>query len=249
MFDNATLSKLRELRLSTMAASFKEQQDKADMSSLTFEERFAFLVEAEWLSRRNKRTERLVRQASFRFPAAIEDIDWQSKRGISKPEILKHSLGAYIKKAHNIVLCGPTGVGKTYLACALGRAACTQGVQVLYIRLPDFFQRVFEADKYKSSFRDRCAKVPLLILDDWGLKKFSLEETGELSELFERRYGRVSTIISGQVPSTSWHELFPDPTQADSILDRIVHNAYTYSIAGESMRKTIGKRSLENSDS
>ena len=124
----------------------------------------------------------------------------------------------------------------------MGRAACAQGLQVLYIRLPDFFQQVCD----KRAFRDRCAKVPLLILDDWGLKKFSLEETGELSELFERRYDRASTIISGQVPLTSWHDLFPDPTQADSILDRIVHNAYKYSIAGESMRKTIGKRSLES---
>jgi len=248
MFDNATLNKLRELHLSVMAASFKEQQDKADMSSLTFEERFAFLVEAEWLSRKNKRTERLVRQAGFRFPAAIEDVDWNGKKGLSKPEILKHSLGGYIKKAQNIIFCGPTGVGKTYLVCALGRAACTQGVQVLYIRLTDFFQQVFDDNQCKSTFRDKCAKVPLLILDDWGLKNFSLKETGELSELFEKRYERVSTIISGQVPSSSWHELFPDPTQADSILDRIVHNAHAYSIAGESMRKTIGKRSLESSD-
>jgi DNA replication protein DnaC len=249
MLDNETLSKLRELYLPAMAASFKEQQGRADMASLTFEERFAFLVEAEWLCRRNKRTERLVRQADFRFPAAIEDIDWQGKRGVAKPEILKHSLGAYIKKALNIIFCGPTGVGKTYLACALGRAACAQGVQVLYVRLPDFFQRVFNTHQCKTSFRDKCAKVPLLILDDWGLKKFSLEETGELTDLFERRYGRAPTIISGQVPCTSWHELFPDPTQADSILDRIVHNAYKYTISGESMRKTIGKQKLESADS
>jgi DNA replication protein DnaC len=249
MFDNATLSKLRELCLPAMAASFKEQQDNAKISSLSFEERFAFLVEAEWLSRRNKRTERLIRQAGFRFPASIEDIDWQGKRGLAKPELLKHSLGAYIKKAQNIIFCGPTGVGKTYLTCSLGRVACTQGVQVLYLRLPDFFRRVFDAAQHKLAFRDKCAKIPLLILDDWGLKKFTLEETSELSELIERRYGRVSTIISGQVPSSSWHELFPDPTQADSILDRIVHNAYTYSISGESMRKAIGKRGLESSDS
>ena len=244
MFDNETLNKLRELHLSAMAASFKEQQGKPEMASFDFEERFAFLVEAEWQSRRNKRTERLIRQAGFRFHAAIHDIDWQGKSGIPKPEILKHSLGAYIKKANNIIFNGPTGVGKTYLVCALGRAACAQGVQVLYIRLPDFFQKVCD----KSTFRDRCAKVPLLILDDLGLKKFSLEESGELLELFERRYERASTIISGQVPFTSWHELFPDPTQADSILDRIIHNAYKYSIAGESMRKTIGKRSLESTE-
>jgi len=140
-------------------------------------------------------------------------------------------------------------VGKTYLVCALGRAACTLGFQVFYIRLSDFFRFTFITHTHgQAHFSNKCAKVPLLILDDWGLKKFSLEETAELSDLFERRYGRVSTIISSQVPSTLWHELFPDPTQAESILDRIVHNAYSYNISGESMRKTIGKRSLESPD-
>ena len=251
MFNNATLAQLRELRLSAMADCFKEQLHKTDISSLSFEERFAFLVEAEWLMRRNKRTERLVRQAGFRFPAAIEDIDWHGKSGIQKPELVRLSLGAYIKKAQNIIFSGPTGVGKTYLACALGYAACAQGTQVVYVRLSDFLLKVGDGcgrTSKRTHFRDKCAKAPLLILDDWGLKKFSLEETSELSELFERRYGRAATIVSGQVPSTSWHELFPDPTQADSILDRIVHNAHIYSISGESMRKAIGKRSLENQD-
>jgi DNA replication protein DnaC len=246
MFDNATLSQLRELRLYTMAECFAEQQNKTGICSLSFEERFALLLEAELIYRRNKRTERLVRQACFRFFAAIEDIEWQGKQGVTKPEILKHSLGAYTKKAQNIIFCGPTGVGKTYLACALGHSACAKGTQVFYVRVPDFLQRVFDSNN--SYFRDKCAKVPLLILDDWGLKKFSLEETCELSDLFERRYGRASTIISSQIPLASWHDLFPDPTQADSILDRVVHNAYPYSISGESMRKAIGKRSLESPD-
>jgi DNA replication protein DnaC len=252
MLNNATLGQLRELRLSAMADCFMEQQGRTDISALTFEERFAFLVEAEWFHRRNKRTGRLVRQAAFRFPASIEDIDWQGKKGINKPEIIKHSLGAYIKKAQNIIISGPTGIGKTYIACALGYSACAQGTQVVYTRLSDYFQNVFDGyngQGRKIDFRKKCSMVPLLIIDDWGLKKFSLDESAELSDLFERRYGRASTIISGQVPSSSWHELFPDPTQADSILDRIVHNAHSYSITGESMRRTIGKRSLESPDS
>ena len=250
MFDNTTLSQLRELSLSAMAHCFTEQQSTTGIHSLSFEERFALLVEAEWLNRRNRRTERLVRQAGFRFPAAVEDVDYHGKKGISKPEVLRLSLGSYIKKAQNVFFSGPTGVGKTYLVCALGRAACTQGFHVRYLRLPDFFRWTFAArsNGRQAPFHDKCAKVPLLILDDWGLKKFSLEETAELSDLFERRYGRAATIISGQVPSASWHDLFPDPTQADSILDRIVHNAYIYNIAGESMRKAIGKRSFESSD-
>ena len=251
MLNNATLNQLRELKLPAMAECFRARQNRTDLGSLSFEEQFAFLVEAEWLHRRNKRDERLVRQAAFRFPAVIEDIDWQSKKGIQKPDIIKHSLGGYIKKAQNIILCGPTGVGKTYIACALGHSACIQGTKVTYIRLTDYFQKVseaYEGEIKNACFRDKCAAAPLLILDDWGIKKFSLDETDELTNLFERRYGRVSTIFSSQIPSADWHELFPDPTQADSILDRIVHNAYTYSITGESMRKTLGKRSLESPD-
>ena len=251
MLDNATLGKLREMRLSAMADGFCEQQNLTGMASLSFEERFSLLVEAEWLNRRNKRTERLVRQAGFRLTAVIEDIDYHNKRGIARADITRLSIGSYIKKAQNIFFSGPTGVGKTYLVCALGRVACAQGFQVIYSRLPDFLRQIssVQINRLKATFREKCATIPLLILDDWGLKKFSLEETCHLSDLFERRYGRVSTIISGQVPSTSWHELFPDPTQADSILDRIIHNAYLYDISGESMRKTLGKRSLESPDS
>jgi len=247
MLNSATINQLHELRLSTMASSFKEQLDMDGINSLSFEERFALLVEAEWLSRRNNRLDRMVRQAGFRFPAILEDIDFNGKHGITKPEILKLSLGTYIKKAQNVFFSGPTGVGKTYLVCALGRAACAQGVQVLYIRVSDFFEHIFNSslNSGKTSFRSKCAQIPLLILDDWGLKKFSLEETHELSELFERRYGQAATIISGQIPSSAWHDLFSDPTQADAILDRIIHNAYKYNIAGESMRKTIGQRGLE----
>ena len=247
MLDNATLGQLHDLHLPAMASCFKDQLNRNDIGSLSFEERFGLLVEAEWLNRRNKRFNRLIRQAGFRLPAVLEDIDYSLKRGIAKPEILKLSLGTYIKKAQNVFFSGPTGVGKTYLVCALGRAACAQGVQVLYTRVTDYFNSIFTpSSNYRHKpLRNRFDSVPLLILDDWGLKKFSAEESHELSELFERRYGRVATIISGQIPCTAWHDLFPDPTQADAILDRLVHNAYTYNISGESMRKTLGKKDLE----
>ena len=246
MFDNATLGQLHDLRLSAMASCFRDQLNQNDVGSLSFEERFGMLVEAEWLNRRNRRFNRLIKQAGFRLPAFLEDIDYSSKRGITKPEMLKLSLGTYIKRAQNVFFSGPTGVGKTYLACALGRAACTQGVQTIYTRVTDFFSLLFSSQNNHRNkpFRDKYACVPLLILDDWGLKKFSPDESYELSELFERRYGHSATIISGQVPCTVWHDLFPDPTQADAILDRIVHNAHVYNIAGESMRKTIGERDL-----
>jgi DNA replication protein DnaC len=247
MLDNATLGQLHDLHLSAMASCFKDQLNRSGIGSLSFEERFGMLVEAEWISRRNKRINRLIRQAGFRLPAVLEDIDYSGKRGIAKPEMLKLSLGTYIKRAQNIFFSGPTGVGKTYLVCALGRAACAQGVQVLYTRVTDYFNLILASSsdyRHKPS-RDKFASVPLLIFDDWGLKKFSVEESHELTELFERRYGRAATIISGQIPCTAWHDLFPDPTQAEAILDRIVHNAYTYNISGESMRKTLGKKDLE----
>jgi DNA replication protein DnaC len=249
MLNNMTLNQLHDLRLPAMAAGFKEQQNQIDSTPLSFEERFGMLVEAEWLARRNNRIARLIRQAGFRFPALLEDIDYSGKHGITKPQILKHSLGGYINKAQNIFFTGPTGVGKTYLVCALGRAACSQGIQVVYVRVTDFFKQVFtaQANNRQKSCSLKFAQVPLLILDDWGLKRFSLEETNELSELFERRYGRAATVISSQIPCTDWHGLFPDPTQADAILDRIVHNAYVYNISGESMRKTIGQQGLEKS--
>ena len=170
MFDSVTISQLKDLRLPAMAEGFREQQNRSDITTLSFEERFGLLVEAEWLCRRNSRIERLVKQAGFRIPAVIEDIDFQQKKGITKPQVLKLSLGSYIKRAQNIFISGPTGVGKTYLVCALGHEACTQGIQVLYIRTPDFFRWSFgaQSNNRKAPFRGKCDSVPLLILDDWG---------------------------------------------------------------------------------
>jgi DNA replication protein DnaC len=251
MLNNATPGRLRDTGLSATASRLKEQQNQSGIDTLSFEERFGLPVEAERLGRRNNRINRLIKQAGFRFPAVLEDIDYAGKRGIAKPEILRLSPGNYIRKAQNIFISGPTGVGKTYLACALGRAACARGVRVVYIRVSGFFKNIITATPgfRRTSFPDKRAQAPLLIFDNRGLKKFSPEETHEFSDLFERRYNRASTIISGRVPFSSWRELFPDPTQADSIPDRLVHNAYTCNISGESVRKTIGKRGLESSDS
>jgi DNA replication protein DnaC len=249
--NNATINQLHELRLSAMAAALREQQEQPDMASLSFEERLALLVEAEWLSRRSKRNARLVAHADFRFSARLEDIDYTNKRGITRPDVMRLATGAYLKKNLNILISGPTGVGKTYLVCALGRAACVQGVPTLYLRVPDLFRRIADArsvGKY-SSLKDKLAKINLLILDDWGLKRFTLEEAQEIMELAERRYRRGATVISGQLQHTLWHDLFPDPTLADAVLDRIVHNAYKYNISGDSMRKVIAEQDLKSNES
>jgi len=248
MLDKATLTKLREMKLTAMAAKLVWQQEQPDMQSLSFEERLGMLVDTEWLARCSRRVEHLIRQAEFRFPAAVEDIDYHDKRGMTKNDILRLSDCSYVQKKQGVILSGPTGVGKTYLACALGRCACQLGVAVRYFRISDLFLTLQDAraSGSYSSLRKRLAKIPLLILDDWGMKPFSLDECHEVMELAELRYDRASTLISSQLPPSSWHELFPDPTLADAILDRLVHNAYKYNLAGESMRKTLALRQFQD---
>jgi len=250
MLDKATINKLRDMKLSTMAAKLEWQQEQPDIQSLSFEERLGMLVDAEWLAKQDRRNDRFVRQAEFRDPATVEDIVYQEKRGITKADILRLSSCLYIKKKQNLILAGPTGVGKTFIACALGRCACRQGIAVRYFRLPELFLTIEEAHATGSYalLKKQLANVPLLILDDWGMKPFSMAECYEMSELSELRYGKASTVISAQLPHSSWHELFPDPTAADAILDRLVHNAFKYNLSGESMRKTIALRQFADED-
>ena len=189
MLDKATHHKLREMKLTAMADKLAWLTEQPLMQSLSFEERFGMLVDAEWLAKRGRRIERFVRQAEFRFPAAVEDIDYHVKCGITKDDVLRLSDCSYIQKKQNVILSGPTGVGKTYLACALGRCACQLGMAVRYIRTSDFFLSLEDARASGSyfSFRRRLAKVPLLILDDWGMKPFSMDECHEVMELAELR--------------------------------------------------------------
>lgn len=243
MIDQATLNLLHQMRLSPMAAAFLRQEEQG-LDDIPFPDRFALIVEAQWLEQKNRRVSRLVKEASFRFPAAIEHIEWQGKHGITKNDILRLADASFIRKKYNLILSGPTGVGKTYIANALGRAFRGQGTAVAYTRLPELFLKLSDArmeNRYGLVMK-KTASVPLLILDDWGLRTFTLEESRELPELFQRRYDRASTVIRGQTPPSSRHELFPDPTLADAIPDRIIHNAVKYAISGESMRKVLAGR-------
>jgi DNA replication protein DnaC len=246
MLDNATLNRLHQMHLSGMAAEWVRQEDQG-LQDIPFPDRFALIVEAQWLQQKNRRIARLISQAAFRFPAAIEHIEWQGKHGITKNDVLRLAEASFVRKKQNLIFSGPTGVGKTYIANALGRALCGQGTAVAYTRLPELFLKLSGAQQENryASVMKKTASVPLLILDDWGLRKFSLEETGELLELFERRYDRASTVICGQTPPSSWHELFPDPTLADAIVDRVIHNAHKYAISGESMRKVLAGREAD----
>ena len=247
MLDNATINKLRDMKLSAMADKFAWQLEKPDMQSLSFEDRFGMLVDAEWLDKRGRRINRLIRHAEFRITAAVEDINYLGMRGITKADVMRLCDCVFIQRHQNLILSGPTGVGKTFISCAIGRCACNLGIASHYIRVSDLLLEFDEARSSKTylSFRKRLAGIPLLILDDWGLKGYSLGESHDLMEIFERRYDKASTVISGQLPPSSWHELFPDPTLADAILDRVIHNAFKYNLTGESMRKTIALRGFE----
>jgi DNA replication protein DnaC len=243
MLDQTTLNKLHQMHLAGMAACWVRQEEQ-NLDPLPFADRFTLLVEAQWLEQKNRRISRLISQASFRFPASIENIAFQGKHGITRTDILRLAEGSFVRNHYNLILSGPTGVGKTYIACALGRSICVQGQAVSYLRIPDLFLTLAEAQgEYRSStLLKKLAAVPLLILDEWGLRRFTLEETQVLLEVFEQRYDRRSTLICGQTPPSSWHDLFSDPTLADAILDRVIHNALKYSLSGESMRKVLAEK-------
>lgn len=247
MLDKTTLNQLHDLHLHTLAATLNTQQDQPEVLSLSFEERLGILVEAEWMKRRENRIDRIIRQAQFRFSAVVEDIEYHGKQGITKKDIQKLCDCAFIRKKQNILLSGPTGVGKTYLACALGRSACYQCYSVRYIRTNDLFLELADArmeGKY-SAYRKNLSRVSMLILDDWGMRSFTEDESHEILELMEMRYQASSTVIVSQPPYSEWHQLFPDPTLADAVLDRIIHNSYKFNIIGESMRKTLAEKDFD----
>lgn len=246
MFDNQTASRLRDMKLKTMAQMLSDPQEM--YRGLSFEERFGLMVEKEWLSKKNNKIKRLLRSASFSVDACIEDIDYSPNRQIDQKLIIRLSSCAYLDQKLNIVISGKTGSGKTYLACALGNAACRQCITVKYYRIPELLLEIQDAkseNKY-SKFMRGLNNVKLLVLDDIGLKSYSLEESRDILEIAESRYNKNSTILSGQIAHTMWYELFPDPTIADAILDRVIHNSYIIELdSKKSMRDITAKKTMK----
>jgi DNA replication protein DnaC len=212
MLEKAAVNRLHRMRLSGTAAALRHREEEGP-ADISFQDCFALIVEARWLERKNRRIARLVRQASFRFPAAVENIEQRSKHGITMNDVLRLADASFILKKQNLILPGPAGAGKTYTANAPGRALCGQGTAVLYTRLPELFHKLSypRPENCYGLVMKKTASVPLLILDDRSLRKFTLEETQEPLELFERRYDRASTVVCGQMPPSSWHELFSGP--------------------------------------
>ena len=239
MLTHPTLEKLQTLRLPGMLKALNEQQQMTDIDSLGFEERFALLIDREMTERENRRLGSRLKKAKLRHSCCVEDLDFKTSRGLDKALILSLAACAWIARGLNVLICGPTGVGKSYLACALAHKGCLEGYSALYLRLPRLFEelRLAKADGRYGKLMLGYAKTDLLVLDDWGLTPMTDPQRRDLLELLEDRYGRKSTIVTSQLPVTSWHEAIGDPTLADAILDRIVHNAHKIELKGESMRK------------
>ena len=240
MLTNPTVTKLHEMRLSAMAAAFKKQLEDAAMNELSFEDRFSLLVDAEWSTRKSNLLAQLRKKAGYAIPGVCaEDISYSADRQLDKAQILRLASCAYIEQAHNVVILGATGTGKTYLACALGIAANRNYYSTKYIRLPDLLVEIAMArgdGTYRELMR-KYRKYKLLILDEWLLYPLKESEARDLLELIEARSQVASTIFCSQFDIPGWHELLYDPTMADAICDRIVYNSHVLTIKGESMRR------------
>jgi DNA replication protein DnaC len=243
MLNQPTLEKLQILRLHGMADAFRAQSDPAQrdgLAGLTFEERFALLVDQEWTWRQNRALARRLTHAKFRYRASVEDIDFRTPRGLDRS--LVRSLtqdSAWVREHQNIFLLGPTGVGKSWLACALAEKACRDGFSAFFVRAPQLFRdlALARADGSLGTRLARLARIDVLIVDDWAHAPLAESERRDFLEVCEDRYQLRSTILTSQVPVARWHEQIGDPTLADSVLDRLVHNAHHLEMRGESMRK------------
>lgn len=239
MLIHPTLDKLQTLRLTGMQRALIEQMDMPERDALTFDERFGMLVDCEYTERENRRLQTRLKRARLRQAATVEDIDYRHPRGLDKTFMLALSRGDWLRQHHNVLITGPTGAGKSYLACALAHKACRDGYRVLYFRAPRLFQElaIARADGRYDRLLRSLARTQLLVLDDWATAPLTDEQRRDLFEVMEDRYDRGSTLIAAQLPVKHWHETIGNPTLADAILDRLIHNAYTITLKGDSMRK------------
>jgi DNA replication protein DnaC len=239
MLYSQTVNKLEALRLEGMIQALEEQRRQPDIVQLDFEDRLALLVERQCLWVENRGLATRLKNAQFKITASLEDLDYRSSRGLKRAQIEQLRASPWVKEHRNCLVTGPTGSGKTYLACALGAQACRESYSTLYFYAPKFFRALESARADGSLFPwlKKLARAPLLIIDDLGLASVTGKLYREFLEVIDDRQGQGATLITSQFPVNQWHEIIADPTVADAILDRLVHNAYRIELKGESLRK------------
>ena len=240
MLTEPTMEKLRALKLEALALAWNEQQKNPEIARLSFDERFGLLIDAQWMQRENARLVRSLKEAKLRLnQACLEDIDFHARRELDRSQVMQLASCRWITEHQNVVLTGATGTGKTYLACALAHQACRKGYRVLYRRATRLFDELTlaHADGTYPRLLAKLARVDLLVLDDWGLAPLKEQERRDLLEVLEDRYGQRSTLMTSQLPPAKWHDHLGDPTVADAICDRLLHNAHRLALKGPSRRK------------
>ena len=240
MLTAPTIDKLQALKLTAMATAWTEQQQNVELTALGFDERFGLLVDAEWLARENKRLARALQEAKLKLPhACIEAIDYPARRELDKAVIRQLATCRWVQEHQAVLVTGPTGTGKSFIACALAQQACRKGYRAYYRRASRLFDdlRLARADGTYGRLLGKLARVDVLVLDDWGLAPVHDQERRDLLEILEDRYGTRSTIVTSQLPPTQWHDHIGDPTLADAICDRLLHNAHRLVVKGPSRRK------------
>ena len=240
MLIEQTLEKMNSMKLSGMAEGLRQQLGSPEHVKLAFDDRLGLLVDAEWIAREQRKLAKRLRAAKLRYPASIEDVDFKHPRGLDRQQVLSLSNGGFVQSRHNLVITGPTGVGKSYLACAFVERACRLGYKASYLRLPRLLQQlaVGRGDGSYARVLDRLARLDLLAIDDWLLAPLRDTERRDLVEVIEDRSERVSTLIASQLPTKDWHASIGDPNLADAICDRLLHNAHRIELKGASKRRT-----------
>lgn len=239
MLNEQTMTRLYEMKLHGMAEAYQEQIQQPQAAEMSFDDRLGLLVDRQWNWREEKALKSRLRTARFRMQACLEDIDYQAQRGLQRATIDQLRSGQWIGFHQNVILTGPTGTGKTFLACAIGNAACRAGYRVRYFIAAKLFRMLRQAHADGSYMRlvSRLTKTDLLIVDDWGMETLKPVEYRDFLEILDDRQDRGATVVSSQFPVDLWHDTIGNPTVADAILDRLIHHAHRIELEGESMRK------------
>jgi len=247
MLNQPTLEKLQIMKLHGMAEAFRTQLEIIDTAQLSFEERFAMLVDQQWLWKENRALARRLRSARLKEKGVVEDVDYHHPRGLDRKLMRTLATSEWVRQHQHVLLLGPTGIGKTWLACALAQKACRDGFTILHKRAAELFRElaVAHVDGSFGRLLAKLSRIDVLVLDDFAMAPLKDSERRDFLEICDDRYQRRSLILTSQMPLTHWHEQIGDVTVADSILDRVVHNAYRIELNGESMRKKRGHKPEE----